>query len=172
MARFHFKIDVEPKDIPNLDDSHKRDCNDMLTSVINSTFKYTLIFSIGAVAFFAAFSLFSFTFYMRMGTLLPQITPAVPIICTIVFLLAFIAGTMNAPAMVIETLLCAALIFIFMINWPTIWLMPFAIYATIVNLKLITLIPIHKALSAEPGYPEFTSLPTKEEVAAAKNNKQ
>ncbi len=168
MAKFSFTIDVEPQDIPKLDDAHKRDVADMLTSIIERTFKRTLIISIAALAFFAAFSLFSFTFYMRMGTLLPQLPAAMPFLCTAAFLLEFVAGTMNKPALIIEVILCAAMVFTFMLSWPTIWLMPFALYAVVINLKLLTLLPIHRAISAEPGYPEFTPLPTKEEIAAAK----
>ncbi len=168
MAKFRLTIDVEPKDIPRLDDSHKRDVADVLTSIIERTFKRTLIISIGALAFFAAFSLFSLTFYLRMGTLLPQINVAMPILCVCVFLMEFIAGTMNKPAMIVEILLSAALIFATMLSWPTVWIAPFAFYVMIINLKLLMLLPIHRAISAEPGYPEFTPLPTKEEVAAAK----
>lgn len=168
MAKFSFTIDIEPQDIPRLDDSHKRDVADVLTSIIERTFKRTLIISIGALAFFAAFSLFSFTFYMRMGTLLPQINPAMPILCTCVFLVEFVAGTMNKPALIIEILLSAGLIFATLLSWPTVWIAPFAFYVLLINLKLLTLLPIHRAISAEPGYPEFTPLPTKEEIADAK----
>ncbi len=172
MAKFSLTIDVEPQDIPNLDDSHKRDVADVLTSITERTFKRTLIISIGSLAFFAAFSLFSLTFYMRMGTLLPQLPVAMPFICIAAFLVEFVAGTMNKPALIIEIILCAAMVLTFMLSWPTIWLMPFALYAMILNLKLITLIPIHKAISAEDGYPWFTPLPTREELAEAKKNKK
>ena len=170
MAKFSFTIDVEPQDIPKLDDRHKRDVTDVLRAIIERTFKRTLIISIGALAFFAAFSLFSLTFYMRMGTLLPQLPVAMPFLCAAAFLIEFAAGTMNKPALIIEIILCAAMVFTFMLSWATIWLMPFALYAVIINLKLYTLIPIHRAISAEPGYPEFLTLPTKEEIAEAKKN--
>ncbi len=168
MAKFRFTIDVEPQDIPNLDDSHKRDCADVLNSVINSAFKYTLIFALGTLAFFGAFSLFSFTFYMRMGTLLPQLPVLMPILGFAILLTAFIAGTMNKPAIIIEMLFCAALAAVSLTSIPCIIVIPFAAYGVIVNLKLLTLIPIHRAISSEPGYPEFTPLPTKEEIAASK----
>ncbi len=170
MAKFSFTIDVEPQDIPKLDDSHKRDVADVLTSIIERTFKRTLIISIGALAFFAAFSLFSFTFLMRMNKLLPQINPFMPILCICVFLASFVAGTMSKPALIIEIILSATLTFVTMLSWPTIWIMPFMLYVTIINLKLLTLLPIHRAISAEPGYPEFTPLPTKEEIAESKKN--
>ena len=168
MAKFRFTIDVEPQDIPNLDDAHKRDCADMLNSVINSSFKYTLILALGTLAFFGVFSLFSFTFYMRMGTLLPQLPVPMPFLGTTILLTAFIAGTMNKPAIIIEMLLCAALAAVSLMKLPCIWIIPFAAYGVIVNLKLLTLVPIHRAISSEPGYPEFTPLPTKEEIAANK----
>lgn len=168
MAKFSFTIDVEPQDIPKLDDAHKRDVADVLTSIIERTFKRTLIITIGALAFFGAFSLFSFTFFLRMGTLLPQLPVAMPFICIAAFLIEFVAGTMNKTALIIEVVLCTAMVFTFMLSWPAIWLMPFALYAVIINLKLLTLLPVYKAISAEPGYPEFTPLPTKEEIQAAK----
>ena len=168
MAKFRFSVNVEPKDIPHLDDSHKRDVADVLTSIINHTFKRTLIIAIASIAFFAAFLLFSFTFYMRMGTLLPQLPAAMPIVCIAVVLAEFVAGTMNKPAVIIEIVLCLAMALTFALSIPTLILIPFALYAALLNFKLLTLIPIHKAVSAEPGYPEFTPLPTKEEVAEAK----
>ena len=56
MAKFSFSVNVEPQDIPHLDDQHKRDVNDVLTSIINRTFKRTLIIAVAALAFFAAYS--------------------------------------------------------------------------------------------------------------------
>lgn len=170
MAKFSFSVNVEPQDIPRLDDSHKRDVADVLTSIINRTFKHTLIIAIASLAFFAVFSLFSFTFYMRMGTLLPQLPAPMPIVCIAVLLMAFVSGTMNKPAVIIEIVLCLAMALTFAFSVPTLILIPFALYAAVINFKLLTLIPIHTAISAEPGYPEFTPLPTKEEVAAVKKN--
>jgi len=170
MAKFSFSVNVEPQDIPTLDDSHKRDVADVLTAIINRTFKRTLIIAIVSIAFFAVFSLFSFTFYMRMGTLLPQLPALMPIVCVAVLIMEFVAGTMNKPALVIEIILCIAMAFTVLLSMPTVWLAPFALYAALINFKLLTLIPVHKAISAEPGYPEFTSLPTKEEIAEAKKN--
>ena len=170
MAKFSFSVNVEPQDIPQLDDIHKRDVADVLTSIINHAFKRTLIIAIASIAFFAAFSLFSFTFYMRMGTLLPQLPAAMPIICPAVLLVEFIAGTMNKPAIIIEVVLCLAMALTFAFSIPPLILIPFALYAALLNFKLLTLVPIHKAISSEPGYPEFTPLPTKEEVAQAKKN--
>ena len=168
MGKFRFTINVEPEDIPNLDDAHKRDCADVLTSIINSAFRYMVFFSIGVLAFFGAYSLFSFTYFMRMDKLLPQLPVAIPIIGFAVFILSFIAGTMNKPALIIEMLLCAALVMFAITKVQTIWIAPFAAYGVIANLKLLTLTPIHRAISSEPGYPEFTPLPTKDEVVRKK----
>ena len=170
MEKFSFSVNVEPQDIPHLDDVHKRDVADVLTSIINKAFKRTLIIAIGSLAFFAAFSLFSFTYYLRMGELLPQLHFLMPFACGASVIGAFIAGTMNKPALIIEVILCVLMAFTTMLSWPTVWLVPFALYAALMNFKLLTLVPIHNAISAEPGYPEFTSLPTKEEVAEAKKN--
>lgn len=170
MAKFSFTIDIEPQDIPRLDDSHKRDVADVLTSIIERTFKRTLAISLGALAYFAAFSMFSLTFLMRMNELLPQINPLMPILCICVFIVEFVAGTMSKPALIIEIILSVALAFAAMLSWPTIWIAPFALYVTIINFKLLTLLPIHRAISAEPGHPEFTPLPGKKEIEESKNN--
>ncbi len=164
MAKFRFTMNVEPEDIPNLDDSHKRDCADLLTSIINNVFKFNLILSIGTLAFFAAFSLFSFTYCLRMGKLLPQLPTPMPFVGLAILLLSFTLGLMSKPAIILEALLCGALILISMLNIQTIWIMPFAMYTMIINLKLFTLVPIHRAISAEQGYPEFTPLPTKDDI--------
>ncbi|MBQ5319849.1 MAG: hypothetical protein J6K17_12210 [Oscillospiraceae bacterium] len=165
MARFRFMMDIEPETIPNLDDKHKRDCVDVLNSIINSAFKYTMIFSLGCLAFFAIYSIFSVTYCMRMGKMLPQLPFVIPFIAVAIFLLNFVAGTMNKQALIVEVLLCTAMLFTVMISMPCVWIMPFAFYGVIANLKLLTLIPLHKAISEQPGYPDFTPLPTKEEVA-------
>lgn len=157
-------MNIEPEDIPNLDDSHKRDCADLLTSIIDRVFKFNLILSIGSLAFFAAFSLFSFTYCLRMGKLLPQLPALMPFVALAILLLSSTLGLMSKPAIIIEGLLCGSLVLICMLNIQTIWIMPFALYGAVINLKLYSLVPIHRAISAEPGYPEFTPLPTKDEI--------
>ena len=168
MSKFRFEINVEPKDIPNLDDSHKRDCADAMTKVINQVFKYTLIFSAAVMAFFGAYSLFGFTYLMRMEKMLPQINLFLPLLAFVVFLLEFVAGTMNKAALIIEVILNLLLIFASILIIPTVWIAPFALYAAVIHIKLITFIPFHKAISEQEGYPEFTPLPTKDEIIIKK----
>ncbi|MGN0675821.1 MAG: hypothetical protein ACI4KG_08705 [Oscillospiraceae bacterium] len=170
MGKFRLQIDVEPKDIPSLDDSHKRDCADSINGVINHTFKYTLFLSLGVMAFFGAYSLFGFTYLMRMEKVLPQLSVVMPLICLAIFLLEFISGAMHKWAIITEILLHAALIFTVMMKLQTVWIIPFAIYGVVVHLKLLTLTPLYKVLSEQKGFPEFTSLPTKDEITV-KNNK-
>ncbi len=170
MSRFRFEINVEPKDIPNLDDSHKRDCADALKKVINHVFKYTIIFSIAVMAFFGLYSLFGFTYLLRMEKMLPQINLFMPLLALAAFILEFIAGTMNKPALVIEVILNVLLIFSAILIIPTVWIAPFALYAAVLHIKLITFIPFHKTLSEQEGYPEFTPLPQKVETDAAEKN--
>ena len=168
MSKFRFEINVEPKDIPNLDDSHKRDCADAMTKVINQVFKYTLIFSAAVMAFFGAYSLFGFTYLMRMEKMLPQINLFLPLLAFVVFLLEFVAGTMNKAALIIEVILNLLLIFASILIIPTVWIAPFALYAAVIHIKLISFIPFHKAISEQEGYPEFTPLPTKDEIVIKK----
>lgn len=170
MSKFRFEINVEPKDIPNLDDAHKRDCADALTNVINQVFKYTLIYAVGVMAFFGAYSLFGFTYLMRMEKMLPQINLFIPLLALAVFILEFIAGTMNKAALVIEVILNLLLILAAIPHLHTLWLAPFALYAAVVHIKLITFIPFYKVISEQPGYPEFTSLPTRDEIVLKKED--
>ncbi|GEM_PF-2615490 len=172
MARFRFTMDVEPKNIPDLDDAHKRDCADILNSIINRTFKHTAIISLVVVAFFAAYLLFDLVFCMRMGERLPQLPIALPFVCGAIFIAEFVAGTMNKPAIIIVAVLCCVLIFLSLLCISCVWIIPLALYMVIINLRLLTLSAIHKALSAEPGYPEFTPLPTKDEVVKIKKTEE
>lgn len=168
MSKFQFEINVEPKDIPNLDDSHKRDCADAMKKVIDHVFKYTLIFSAAVMAFFGAYSLFGFTYLLRMEKMLPQINLFIPLLALAAFLLEFIAGTMNKSALIIEVILNILLIFASILIFPTIWIAPFALYGALIHIKLITFIPFHKAISEQEGYPEFTPLPTKDDIVIKK----
>lgn len=168
MSKFQFEINVEPKDIPNLDDAHKRDCADALKKVINQVFKYTLIFSVAVMAFFGAYSLFGFTYLLRMEKMLPQINLFIPLLALAAFLLEFVAGTMNKAALIIEVILNILLIFVSILVIPTVWIAPFALYAAVIHIKLISFIPFHKTISEQEGYPEFTPLPTKDEIVIKK----
>lgn len=170
MSKFRFEINVEPKDIPKLDDAHKRDCADALKKVIEQVFKYTLIYSAGVMAFFGAYSLFGFTYLMRMEKMLPQINLFIPLLALAAFLLEFIAGTMNKTALVIEVILNLALIFAVIPYIPTVWIAPFALYAAVIHIKLISFIPFHKVISEQSGYPEFTPLPTRDEIVIKKED--
>lgn len=170
MSKFQFEVNVEPQDIPRLDDAHKRDCADALTKVINQVFKYTLIYSAGVMAFFGAYSLFGFTYLMRMEKMLPQINLFIPLLALAAFLLEFIAGTMNKTALIIEVILNLALIFAVIPYMTTVWIAPFALYAAVIHIKLISFIPFHKIISEQPGYPEFTSLPTRDEIVIKKED--
>lgn len=168
MSKFQFEINVEPKDIPNLDDSHKRDCADAMKKVIDHVFKYTLIFSAAVMAFFGAYSLFGFTYLLRMEKMLPQINLFIPLLALAAFLLEFIAGTMNKLALIIEVILNILLIFASILIFPTIWIAPFALYGALIHIKLVTFMPFHKAISEQEGYPEFTPLPTKDDIVIKK----
>ena len=166
--KFQFKIDVEPKDIPSLDDVHKRDCADVLTGTINSVFKYTIIFALGVLAFFAAYSMFSFTYFLRMGDVLPQFPWVLPALIIAAAVLEFISGTMQKWAVIAEIIINAAVALISVTTFQSLIVLPFAVYAVVLHFKLLTLIPVYKVLSEQQGFPEFTPLPSKDEIAAKK----
>ncbi len=165
MGKFRLEINVEPKDIPNLDDSHKRDCADALTGEINRVFKYTMIFAVGVLAFFGAYSLFGFTYLLRMGKILPRLSAFIPVIALAAVIAELFAGSMHKAALIAETALNILLLLISVVHIQSVWIVPFALYGIIGHIKLITLLPIYKVISEQEGYPEFTPLPTKEEIA-------
>ncbi len=164
MGKFRFEVNVEPNDIAKLDDAHKRDCADAVNGLINHVFKYTMIFSIGTMAFFGLYSFFSFIYFWRMGKLLPQLPFLMPLAALAVFLLEFISGTMQRWAIIVEAFLHALIIFVVITCLQSVWIAPFALYGVAAHLKLITAYPFYKAVSEQPGYPEFTPLPTKDDI--------
>lgn len=170
MSRFQFEINVEPKDIPNLDDAHKRDCADALNKVVNHVFRYTLILSAAVMAFFGAYSLFSFTYLLRMEKMLPSLPIILPLAALVVFVLEFISGTMNKTALIVEVILNIIMLFASIVKLSSVWIAPFALYGAVIHLKLFTLMPFYKVISEQKGYPEFTSLPTRDEIVIKKDD--
>ena len=168
MAGFKFSINVEPQDIPRLDDAHKRDCADMLGAAADSTLKYTLIMSGAVMALFAAYSFFGFTWMLRMGDMLPRISGFVPLTAVVIFLFEFISGTMKGWALALQTFFHVVMIFASVTSVPTLVIVPFAIYGAALHFKLITLLPWYKVISVQPGYPEFTPLPERKHISAEK----
>lgn len=170
MAGFKFSINVEPQDIPRLDDAHKRDCADALMSSVNSTLKYTLIMAGATMALFAAYSLFGFTWMLRMHSLLPRVSAVVPLAAGVIFIFEFISGTMKGWALAMQTFFHVVLIFAAVTSKPSLIVVPFAIYGAVLHFKLITLLPWHRAISEQPGYPEFTPLPEKKQSPEEKES--
>lgn len=170
MSRFQFEINVEPKDIPNLDDAHKRDCADALNKAVNHVFRYTLILSAAVMAFFGAYSLFSFTYLLRMEKMLPSLPIILPLAALAVFVLEFISGTMNKAALIVEVILNIIMLFASIVRLSSVWIAPFALYGAVLHLKLFTLMPFYKIISEQKGYPEFTSLPTRNEIVIKKDD--
>lgn len=168
MAGFKLKINVEPNDIPRLDDAHKRDCADALTNAVNSTLKYTLIMSGAVMAFYASYSFFGFTWMMRMHSMLPNISVFVPIAAVVIFLFEFISGMMQKWALSLQILFHGVMIFAAATSRVSLIIIPFALYGAVLHFKLITLLPWHKVISAQPGYPEFTPLPEKKQSPSEK----
>ena len=170
MAGFKLSINVAPKDIPYLDDAHKRDCADAITNAVNSTLKYTLIMSGAIMALFAVYSYFRFIWMLRMGSMLPDVSAFVPIFAVVIFIFEFISGTMKKWALILQLLFHFGLIFASVTSFASIAVVPFAIYGAALHFKLISLLPWHDVISWQPGYPEFTSLPGKDEISLPKKD--
>lgn len=166
MGRFQLKIDVEPKDIPELDDAHKRDCADALNQKINFALRYTQIFVVIILIFFGGYSLFSFTYLLQTNEMLPQLPWGTAAFAVLVFLGEFPAGMMKLAALIIEIILyvCLAFSVILSVSIAAIWVVPFAIFGAILYIGLITLLPIYNVLSKQKGFPEFTPLPEKKDI--------
>lgn len=155
MAKFKIQIDVEPEDIPSLDDAHKHDCANALINTINSVLKYTVIFSIAAAGFFGVYSIIVFWWGLRMQKMLPQISPIIPAVAIIMLAMEFLAGTMKRPALILQIIFHIVLLFASMIAVPTLIFIPFVFYGIIQHVKLITLVPLYDVISSQKGYPDF-----------------
>lgn len=155
MAKFKLQIDVEPKDIPALDDAHKHDCADALIKTINSVFKYTLIFSMSAAGFYGAYSIFGFWWVLRMQAMLPQISPIIPAAALLILAVEFISGTMKRPALILQVILHIVLLAASLTSLMSLIAVPFAFYGIIRHITLLTLVPLYEAISSLKGYPDF-----------------
>lgn len=162
MDKFKFEIDVEIKDIPSLDDAHKRDCADAVSKIINSVFKYTLIFGSVSISFFALYTIFGMFWTPRMGSMLPPISPLIPLVAILMVLLEFAAGTMHGWGIAAEIIVLAGMIMLSITAAQNLIFVPFALYGIWQHVKLFRIMPFFMTISELPGYPDFTPLPVKE----------
>lgn len=172
MARFKLEIDVDIKDIPSLDDAHKRDCADAVNGIIGSVFKYTLIFGAVSAAVFALYTIFGIFWTLRMGYMLPPISPLIPLAAVLIFLFEFAAGTMHGWGIAAEILIFAGMSAVSIMSVQTLIFAPFALYGIVQHIKLFRIFPFYKAISELPGYPDFTPLPKIEKKKEETENKK
>lgn len=173
MARFKLEIDVEIKDIPALDDAHKRDCADAVNKVIDSVFKYTLIFGAASIAFFTLYTIFGMFWTPRMGSMLPPISPLIPLAAILIVLLEFAAGTMQGWGIAAEIIVLAGMTLLSITAAQNLIFLPFTLYGIWKHVRLFMIMPFFRTISELPGYPDFTPLPVKEkspEMEAAEKN--
>ncbi|MDE6596688.1 MAG: hypothetical protein K2K44_11875 [Oscillospiraceae bacterium] len=162
MDRFKLEIDVEIKDIPFLDDAHKRDCADAVNKIIGSAFKYTLIFGAVSAAFFGLYTIFGMFWILRMGSMLPPISPLILLAAVLIVLFEFAAGTMQGWGIAAEIIIFAGMIAVSVTTVQSLIFIPFALYGIIEHIKLFRIMPFFRVISELPGYPDFTPLPVKE----------
>ena len=162
MGRFKLEVDVDIKDIPSLDDAHKRDCADAVNKVIGSSFKYTIIFGAVSVAFFALYNIFGMFWTLRMGSMLPTMSPLIPLAAILIILFEFAAGTMQGWGIAAEILILAGMTAVSVMTVQSLIFVPFALYGIIEHIKLFRIMPFFRTISELPGYPDFTPLPVKE----------
>ncbi|MCM1380978.1 MAG: hypothetical protein NC192_03500, partial [Muribaculaceae bacterium] len=105
---------------------------------------------------------------LRMGSLLPPIPPLIPLAAVLAFLFEFAAGTMHKWGIAAEILILGAMAFISLTTAQSLVYLPFALYGIARHIRLFTLVPFFRAISSEPGYPEFTPLPAREKLPAEK----
>lgn len=170
MGRFKLEVDVDIKDIPSLDDAHKRDCADAVKKVIDSSFKYTLIFGAVSIAFFALYTIFGIFWTLRMGSMLPPIPPLIMLAAVLMILFEFAAGTMQKWGIAAEMFILAGMVAVSITTVQSLIFVPFALYGLIEHVKLIRITPFYKVLSELPGYPDFTPLPVREKSGDAAND--
>ena len=159
MGNFRLKIDVEPKDIPSLDDPHKQDCADSINREINRTFKYTMIFSFVVIGAYAVYTFFGLVYVLRMQNALPVIAPALPALAALIAIFELIAGTMKRWAIFTEIFLHIALIIFSLTGLQSVLAAPFAVYGIYLHIKLVSLVPYYDVISQLKGFPDFTPLP-------------
>lgn len=162
MDRFRLEVDVDIKDIPSLDDAHKRDCADAVNKVIGSAFKYTLVFGAASAAFFGLYTIFGVFWTLRMGTMLPPIPPLIPLAAVLIALFEFAAGTMHGWGIAAEILILAGMTVVSVTTFQSLIFVPFALYGIAEHIKLLRIMPFFRVISELPGYPDFTPLPIKE----------
>ena len=162
MGRYKLEIDVDIKDIPYLDDAHKRDCSDAVNKIIGSAFKYTLIFGAASAAYFALYTIFGMFWALRMGSMLPPVSPLIPLAAVLIILFEFAAGTMHGWGIAVEILLLAGMTAVSLMSVQSLIFVPFALYGIIEHIKLFRIMPFFKTISELPGYPDFTPLPVRE----------
>ena len=167
MDKFRLSINVEPKDIPALDDAHKRDCADAINGVINRTFKYTMILAFSVMAFYGVYTIFGMPYLLRMGRMLPQMSAFVPVIAVVIAVIEVFSGIMKPWAIVIEMLLQAGLIVASALRIPSLIIIPFAVYGIYLHLRQFSMLPFYRVISELKGYPDFTPLPIGEVVKKA-----
>ena len=102
-----------------------------------------------------------------MHYMLPRASAVVPIAAGVIFIFEFISGTMKGWALALQTFFHVVMIFAAVTTVPTIAAVPFAVYGAILHFKLITLLPWHRVISEQPGYPEFTPLPERKKSAGS-----
>lgn len=162
MGRYKLEIDVDIKDIPSLDDAHKRDCADAVNKVIGSAFKYTMLFGAASAAFFAVYTIFGIFWALRMESMLPPISPLIPLAAILIVLFELAAGTMQGWGIAAEVLILAGMTAVSVTSVQSLIFVPFALYGIFLHIKLFRLMPFFKTISELPGYPDFTPLPVKE----------
>ena len=171
MDKFKLEIDVDIKNIPSLDDAHKRDCADAVNKIIGSAFKYTLIFGAALLAFFGLYTIFGMFWILRMGSMLPPISPLIPLAAVLIVLFEFAAGTMQGWGIAAEIIILAGMVAVSVMTVQSLIFIPFALYGIIEHIKLFRIMPFFRVISELPGYPDFTPLPVKEKDKDNDKNK-
>ncbi len=155
MAKFQLKIDVEPKEIPYLDNYHKRDCADAINRAVNRTFKYTLLFAAASAGYYALYTLFGFTYFLRMQKPLPNINSFIPILAIIIFFFEFVSGTMKKWAIFLQLLFNIIITVVSVMEFQSMIIFPFAVYSIYLHANLMGMLPHYEVISKLKGYPDF-----------------
>ncbi len=154
---FDKKINLDPKEIPNMDKNQMQDCMAEINKYRKQAWMFSLIFAVVVFAFILIYSMFSLVYTLRFERLLPSVSTVMYFVPFIAVIPAFFAHMMNKGCVIWATLsyLLIALLTVATAELINMWAALFAIAGAVVHFRLYTVTGAYAALSKEDGFPDF-----------------
>lgn len=179
MAAFGRDVNLDPKEIPRMPMSQKKDCMAEIDKVRSANWIYSVVFSIGIFAFAMIYSLFSMVYTLKSRDLLVSINPVIMLIPFAVIIISLLAHSMSKFRVIM------AVIVYFLSGVLTVctgelingWLVVPCLVGSVMYYGMFTLCDSYEALSKEEGFPEFfvlaeNALAAKEIIERSKDEKE